>query len=442
MLYDQIYAEFLQHCRRGRPPGSWRRFAECAKVWTPPKDVSAALTALQEKYALQDLLRSGVVTYGDVIEQHQNLAAHCIVKKVVINPVLDGPSSQILPLRVLPESNPFDLITAEGTLSRQLPACAMLHDHLTQKGIQKAGMLCLTFSLPDLIVFRAVGLPAVLATGLANSSGKILKEFAGSLGLDVRGGLPGACREPTAMSSPISQFSENPANGEPDSSACPPATAGPLYSHCVRPQLFLVDWTPANVSHRRPDEFDAVLRKLANVSDYLGFSLDDAFVWRPAAQELRQIAYCVSNGSRKDVRRALLASLRHSAKLVAQSTDTPKPQQTLLEARARLRKALLRAGGNSDEVRRRLREYQRAIHETFVAPLMESAVEEPDLQKRSQLAALASINQMLHTEVEFYLAIQAKAVTHKGLRSDSHDSGLRDLLKMFDILFRFAKQDQ
>jgi hypothetical protein len=143
MLYDQIYADFLGHCERMQPPGRWGRLAQYMDVWAPPKNSLATLAALHAMHSLEDLLQSGVVGYADTFRQHPHSANHPIVKTVSINSALGNPFAQTIPLRALPNSNPFDLVTLEGTVSGQLSACAMLHDYRTQRA--PVGTQCETY---------------------------------------------------------------------------------------------------------------------------------------------------------------------------------------------------------------------------------------------------------------------------------------------------------
>ena len=171
MFYGQIYADFLLHCLPNLLPPGWRRFAKNVDVWAPPNDENSTLAALREKHSDKDLIRSGVASR----DEKNNLA---------LNPIFFGlVDNRILPLRAIPQCNPFDLLTEEGTSSGQLPIYASAHDHHVGKGITKRGILCVTFSMLDLTSLRAVGMPATLAFGLEQINRHSLKEFCGTLWL-------------------------------------------------------------------------------------------------------------------------------------------------------------------------------------------------------------------------------------------------------------------
>jgi hypothetical protein len=76
----------------------------------------------------------------------------------------------------------------------------------------------------------------------------------------------------------------------------------------------------------------------------------------------------------------------------------------------------------------------------LVIPLHEQVAAEQDPMRRSRLAALAGLNQVLHPAVELYLAQQEKEVAKRGLQAGEQDSRNRDLMKMFDALYKLSKE--
>jgi hypothetical protein len=62
--------------------------------------------------------------------------------------------------------------------------------------------------------------------------------------------------------------------------------------------------------------------------------------------------------------------------------------------------------------------------------------------RRSQLAALAGVNQMLHPAVELYLAGQEKEVAKRGLRAGGQNPAIRDLMKMFDAVSKLCRESE
>lgn len=492
MLYGQIYADFLQHCRRAQPPRPWGRFAKQADIWLPPQDTAATLTDLRQKHGAKHLIRSGVAIWGSSIEFvkpkkgpvvnpdanacsgqtpppsasqecdpcgkvldeaaiHSHLAAlsnmgtHVETKGLLVNPILCGTFSQIVPLRALPKCNPFNLLTGEGAVGGQLPCCAALHDCRLQKAIHKMGFLCLTLSLGDMMAFRAAGIPAAIAVGLEHLTRKTVREFSANLGLSSNGGLGNSSVGPAPASpAPTSppQKGQTP-NGQAPAQSDPCAAGGSNNpSPAVPPRLFLVDWSPAQLTLNRPDALDDVQRNLTNIINCTETDFNDVLAWRPTAADLQKIIFSLANGTRKDVQRAIVNSLRGSAKLMGQSQDEQDEPCSLTEARARLREVLVRPGSRPAERRRRLRHYRQALAGGLVDPLLQQAAEEPDPTRRSRLAALAGLNEVLHPTVELFLANQEKEIAKQGLKADAQKSSVRDLMKMFDTACKLTKESE
>ena len=441
MQYREIYADFLKHCRPTPLPTPWSQFAKNVDFWKPPKDEWATLEALQQQHDSKDLLRSRLVVCG-IADEHNQQGKIPAGNKLTINSILTGSFSRILPLRTSPQCLPSDLLTGEGTVSGRLPACAVLHDCLVQTGIQQTGFVCLAFSMQDMMALRAIGIPAVLASGLEQITRKSLEDFSSSLGLELPVGSfnigAGHNAPPTA---PLVKK-----NGK-ENQVTSPWDFSNSGADCdlptiTRPRLFLVGWSPSQRSLRRPSEWDGVLDSLISAARFLDVDLDDVFVWRPAEEDLQRIVFCLSKGSRKHVRKAIKASLRRNSKLVSHTQEDVKDAENLQEIRARLRDALLRPGVQPGERRRCLRRHQRAIEDLFVTPFLEQAAAELDPQKRSQLAGLAGINQLVHPAAEVYLAKREKDLANRGLRAQPQSNEIKDLMKMYDILFKFVQASE
>lgn len=446
MLYGKIYADFLHYCHRVRLAGPWRRFAKNTDFWMLPQDTTAIPAALQEKYSVKDLVGSGVVTNRFAVPAKGHFPVHTEDAELLVNPILSGLYSRILPLRTVPQCDPFDLLVDDGTTSGQLPVRATMHDHRLKKAIPKAGFLCLTFSMADLMAFQAAGIPATLAKGLEKLTRKTVMELTSSLGLGTSGGSTPYSHKP-AVTPPGSALPVQEGLAHETQAPSPTdhyaSNEAPNSLPGAPPRLFLVGWSPSQLSLNRPNELDEVHRNLANISRFLGIDFNDVFVWRPTAVDLQRITFCLKNGNRKEVRRAIVTSLRGSAEPVGRANgELVNRPHSLLEAQSRFREVLLRPGSKAGDRRRRLQQYQHSIASTLVKPLLQLAIDEPDPKRRSQLAALAGLNQVLYPAVELYLANQEKEVVKRGLGADGQGPSVRDLMKMFDAVSKLTKEDE
>jgi hypothetical protein len=428
MLYGQIYSDFLKHCRPAHAPQPWRRFLQNADAWMPPHDPPATLAALRQKHGCSKLLSSGLAHR----DEDGTLSLHEVFYQY---------DAAIVPLRTMPQGHPFDLLVDEATCSGRLPACAAVQDHAIGGRIAKRGFLFLTFTMRDLLSLRAVGLPAAPAAGLEQLTPQTLGEFRKLAGL-AESSHPAPLGQAPAgsSSSPCPTQEEEPAE-MPVPQSSDPATAAAGVDHAmVPPRLILVGWTPSTLSSERKVLLDRVVQNLINTGHGLGVGLDQVFVWRPAAAEIRRIKYCLTQGKRKDVVKTILVSLDQSAKPLADSPHAPKSGRTLSETRVRFQEALLRPGSNPAYRRRRLQAFQQAVDRALVEPLLERAADESDPDERSRLAALAALNRLLHPHVELALAKFAKEMTKNGLRGDAAVLDVRDLVKLFDRVYRLTKE--
>jgi hypothetical protein len=155
-------------------------------------------------------------------------------------PGLANPTGVLVPLRRGPDGPPFAMWHARGLAPRRwLPTTAALQDSTTSAGVRAGGILYLTTRVWDLLVLRALGLPAALAFGCADS--------------------PAACHE-------LDRYAW-------------PGTDG------KSPALALVGCTLCPPSPARPPGLGRVAERLALARRHLGIHLLGVGAWVPTADE-------------------------------------------------------------------------------------------------------------------------------------------------------------
>lgn len=378
----RIYADFLKFCEPVKASDPWSRFAAIPDFFRPPEDENAVHWALRETYSRKALRRSQVMTLDSQ-------------KKLVFNPRLCTRPDFVVPLRAASHDQPFDLLTGEGTVSGRLPVCGAAMDHLMGEGEQRHGLIFAAFSMFDVMVLRAIGAPAVLASGLERFTSRTLAEFRATFGTTA-----------TAAVTP--------------------------------PHLVLVGWTPSRMSRIRSGSvLDGVIRNLQDAGDCFGVRLKNVLLWQPTFKEIVRLARCLQIGRITDVADALSHSFHQSAKPLA-SGESDTDSQTILEkSRAAYRKALLDPDATRGRRRRRRREFQNAVDEVLIKPLYEQAMEEPDLQKRSRLLALAEANRELH-----YRSVRhsVKVELCEGELTDEMLVEARQMLSKLQAVYKLAKE--
>jgi hypothetical protein len=152
-IHQQIYQALLAYCQPVEVDGLWRRFQTNVDIWSMSSAPDRVIRCLRHDYSGDDSPDDGdgnALTYSD----EDLLASGVAIKErnntLTLNSDLDGPANAIVPLRTAPSEPPFDLLTANGTLSGRLPVCAALHDGALQDAIHETGTLLVTFSIEDL----------------------------------------------------------------------------------------------------------------------------------------------------------------------------------------------------------------------------------------------------------------------------------------------------
>ncbi len=414
MDITKIFSDVLKHCQRTVPSGPWRRFLEDSDTWQLGSDKRAVLRDLEQSHSQQCLLQSGLVVRAARGE-------------LEFNPVLVETGSVLVPLRSAPNARPFDLLSDQGLASGNLHASASLADYRTNEALSSLNALFIAFSIQDFVALRSAGLPCAMATGLDRHTPQSLQQF--------RTGLSWP-KQTTFI--PSGDHADADASGL----ACVSAGGhqhGGLHAQDSKASapnsLVLVGWHLSRLGDSRPADLDAVATDLISMGKAFGLELE-LILWRPSPAEIRSIAECLAKGHREDVVKAIVRSVDKSAQPLIPSQDAPP--RSLLDAASQLRKSLVKSDVLPVDRQRRLRQHQRALEETLVKPLFESAAAEPDLEERSRLSALAAASQYVYTNAVLVQAKLERAIIRDGVDGiDLRD--LRDVIKGFDIVHKLAK---
>ena len=342
------------------------------------------------------------------------------------NPVLVETGSVLVPLRSAPNARPFDLLSDQGLASGNLHASASLADYRTNEALSSLNALFIAFSIQDFVALRQpacrVPWPPGSIAILRNRCSSFVR---GSLGLSK---LLSFRLATTQMLTPR------------DSHVfLPVAINMAAYMRRTQKHRLPIVWYSwdgiSRLGDSRPADLDAVATDLISMGKAFGLELE-LILWRPSPAEIRSIAECLAKGHREDVVKAIVRSVDKSAQPLIPSQDAPP--RSLLDAASQLRKSLVKSDVLPVDRQRRLRQHQRALEETLVKPLFESAAAEPDLEERSRLSALAAASQYVYTNAVLVQAKLERAIIRDGV--DGIDLGdLRDVIKGFDIVHKLAK---
>ena len=153
-------------------------------------------------------------------------------------------------------------------------------------GIDKLGLLFLTFSMLDLILLQAAGIPTALATGLADFTAASLAELRDTFALAAAVPLPAAGAAPPAATFPALAAQEDDdddvAGPQGAESADPPGPQPESQQGSLDPpRLIFVGRSAGQLSPARPAELDRAAGKMLTRAKSLDLPVEEILVWRP-----------------------------------------------------------------------------------------------------------------------------------------------------------------
>jgi hypothetical protein len=386
-----VYERLLEFCPPYRFASPWDFLTPDADCRGPVHDPAAALSDLQARFNAAALEGAGVL---------ERLPSG----QVRLVPALCTPVGAVVALRRGLGEPPFALLTARGCLPRgTLPALAALEDAWTAARLAEAGALCATSRIWDVVLLRALGFPATLATGLHRASLPQLQALDEAF----------AEQEPFggASLSPPPPPTGEAGDERPGESADPgdrAATAGgdaPQAATPPRPRLALVGWTPGSVRAEVPPPLRCAAAALVGVRQHLALPLAGVSVWLPSPKDLDSLRFQLR------FRDASLISdmLRQSMDVLDAFEGVAAPQEgrrtrtaapadlgaAQIELLARLADARGQ-GRTSDRVPAARRTYEDLIECQLIAPLQTWALTHDDPVIRNMGYDLATVCRELH----------------------------------------------
>lgn len=149
--YDRV----LPYCERYQIVGPLSFLPADDNVLCGPRDPEAMWTALKAEFSEEYLTGAGI-------------ACRAEDGSLMLAPELSGPDRILVALRISERGHVFDLLTEAGCLSkRQRPVFAVCGDWFAdQPQLLEQRDVLVAFTLMDLVIIRALGLRATIASGL------------------------------------------------------------------------------------------------------------------------------------------------------------------------------------------------------------------------------------------------------------------------------------
>jgi hypothetical protein len=422
---QQIYQELYAVCPLYLLPGPWAGLKGDPAVRAVPPGLATWLEQVSTKFAAADLLAAGIA------EADNNGGLKLSTR-------LESPGKPLVFLYPGFGDGPSAVLTSRGMLGgRRFPVTAAFNDVATRRALSSAKELLIAFSLEDVAVLRAIGLPATVAFGmerLSSSRTAMLRlcencswESCSPWLFPPSDPPPGGPQPAPELSSP----------GEPRTRYSPdhgaPSESLPL---------ILVGWSVAEVRHTEPTQLKPVLAQLGELEKHLDIKNMDIGIWNPSPTSWERLCFHLKHrfheGAAADMHENLAENCWDPP---SGESGEPAPPVDLVTALTNYRKALgdAKRGRCSSEDRQRAEDiFHERLEQELLLPLRSAAGGSPGA--RNSQAFLVGVSGLAHRLMPL---IEAELV---GEHADTFMRGplpkLKELERLVGMAIALTKQCQ
>ena len=376
-------------------------------------------TLLATTYTLEDLRNANLLDDSSV-EGHR------------LRPELSAPDGALIGLCNGPGERVTHLLTSAGILPKRVDSGALIElDSVIRQGVEKSKSLLIAFTIRDVAVLRALGLPAILRplwermawSDLVADAG-LKRLFSGEVdplyaklvremmlkqkkvspedGGDEAGAAPGT-EAPASFWQDEEPPCEPAATVTPASPPCSPASAAQSADRDSVERM-LVGWSPWDLTFpygepmtRWADFFDQVEQSSKYTSDFWG--------WQPSPAEMGNLRFLLERRAPQEITDLLGESdsvfrlefiTTASAAAAAEAAAPPNELRTAQEALTRELKRNVLKGELPDPVLKAQKHYQQCVERNLIDPLVVAGLADSDPLVRAAGVQLADITRMLH----------------------------------------------
>ena len=456
MLTDQKRAEilsrFIELCLPAEPTDPLKFLGFDEHVFANPPAPEHILSVLLEAFAISDLIDCGIVIASED-------------EPARISPELAQAGGMFIVLRDIQTQEPYALLRSQGVASRAISIRSALRDAQTLAAIDDdEPHLFAAFTVEDVAVLRACGLPAILASDLDKLPLDQVDDFCDALGIEREKSERAVVREIIeAASGNESEFHpDDPIRrmfrGESDS----PQKASPMGAvnfqqgggKCLATKdekitLVFVDWRVASLAKSDPCELKAVVDHFEKLSKYLGVDLWEISYWSVEDEDLEQLQF-IAEGESVQIFKETLEDLAFGKAEPLSSFGNPKakrvgpPEDFPAAMTHYFQSGLQTSGGlqcSSHERKRAWDDSQRLMNEQVIQPLREYAMKTDNPLEQMLLLSAADISQVVHVQATLVGDKLSRRIAERGetVTEPLADEDLKSLLSMTDRLVNIAK---
>ncbi|MEI8374214.1 MAG: hypothetical protein WCJ35_15435 [Planctomycetota bacterium] len=414
----QLVAELSTCGILGTP---WLRLVvdeDCRRL---PPHTTEMLARLRERFSEQDLLAAGVARREEGVE-------------LLLAETLATPGVEIILLRERPYDPPFDIVTSSGLLSgRDLPMFAACRDHRTVVALRELdGILLAVLSMSAYVLFRSMGLPVALATGLEDLDcgqlSSLVQMLSGNTspctGMERLAEPSDVAAHDTESIDPINQNTQvDIGTIQASSLLCSGVTEiesqfrtdgiqdgeNHATEESVLPRaVILVAWEPVTLEIELPPEVAPIVRFLANAEQHMGIDLSDFGVWWPSENDLAAMQFCIRHGGNEQIRTSMHQSIKQSTFQVSHEIDRrigPRPvAEDYATAQAELRRCLdarTNDAVSEDRLAHAVARHHSLVERDLVEPILDQATVIADPLLRNLCITAANVFRTIHHQAPY-----------------------------------------
>ena len=406
----ELLTSFVERCPPVELPSAWDFLEADPDVRCLPEDTRQITDELESEYGRELLESANLIVPAESGYQ--------------LNPIFTS-VDKILWLARDADCNAFEIVTSLGTLRNDFPFFVAFYDLSTCDRIRDGNYFFLTPTMEDVVILRALGLPAAPATRL-DRMGRI------SLGhlLYMTGGRGNDQIPRTVIASPALEKRRLSRLGPKDDTE--PVFWAALSCYSL--------WTGERIVHEKIKD---VAEYIDSAKRSLGISFQSLLAWMPSQEEQNKLMFLRQMRSADILRQHFCKSkeffpVEHILRLGGSRVSG----QSLTKALSELvvaRDDVVRSGygtgeKNPRDARERLelaeKDYSSLVDEILLDPLMKSALEVNDPRSRVLKIQLAHVVQRFHQKLpEMDLNASGNDISSGG------DKGLvpPEKLKQFEI---------
>ena len=426
---------------------AWAFLPIHADICRLPSDPPSLLSALREQFSDETLTKAGVSQIN-------------VDGKLQFRTMLNAPGKLLVIIRANQTGPVIDMYTDEGSVFEEdLPIYTAPTSESSMLGLEsEQHEILVAFSIEDVAVLRACGIPATLATGLDHLHPAKVDRLCKTFGLDRQ------------KSSRITELELDEDEGKKDGGAAgaeqferSPAAAGDGHDHDLDTdhsgqeqtaseanttqssggdfpgrRLVLLGWSPAALDISLPAGYTAVLKFFKELAQHMGVIFLDSYVWEPTPEDIERLKFLMRYEDVAIVKEAIWDNLYEKTFEIGplgKEEDQPLiVPKDLPAALFMLREAMLNDRKSDSDVaarqRHALQQVERLLYEQVIYPMMEEAMDTPAGAERAMRVATGQLLQMFLAQGVVVNARIMEAISGKG----TDDPGILPLQEIKELL--------